>query len=308
MDYKKLSRIYHGKIMLFGEYAVMEGSWAALIPYRKIKASLVISNLEDANNLTIKSNESLKRFAAYLEKCQKQGKLTDIINLQQLNKDIERGLWFVSGIPENYGLGSSGAVCASVFETYRRHADFHPLSFLRTIFSQMESFFHGSSSGMDPLCIYLDEPLVIRNNECYLPAIKPEFAGNFLKPFLIDTGKKSLTAPLVKHFRERMKDSAFKTAFNENYIPLVNRATEQWLSGGLQSTAMKELSLAQYQYLKDMIPVAMLETWEHGIESELYTLKLCGSGGGGMLLGFTGNISETRNYLLSNFKIKIEVP
>jgi mevalonate kinase len=46
-----------------------------------------------------------------------------------------------------------------------------------------------------------------------------------------------------------------------------------------------------------MIPEVFRKLWQHGIESNAYYLKLCGSGGGGYILGFAENFDEALPYL-----------
>ena len=53
-----------------------------------------------------------------------------------------------------------------------------------------------------------------------------------------------------------------------------------------------------------MIPSKFKKLWTDGIENEDYYLKLCGSGGGGFLIGFTRDIDTIDQYFP---KKKIEV-
>ena len=46
-----------------------------------------------------------------------------------------------------------------------------------------------------------------------------------------------------------------------------------------------------------MIPKQFHELWKKGIETNDYYLKLCGSGGGGYILGFTENIEKAKEAL-----------
>ena len=46
-----------------------------------------------------------------------------------------------------------------------------------------------------------------------------------------------------------------------------------------------------------MIPQQFHELWKKGIETNDYYLKLCGSGGGGYILGFTEDIEKANNHL-----------
>jgi mevalonate kinase len=38
--------------------------------------------------------------------------------------------------------------------------------------------------------------------------------------------------------------------------------------------------------MKNMIPEQMQKLWRYGLESDKYSMKLCGAGGGGFLLVF----------------------
>ncbi len=46
-----------------------------------------------------------------------------------------------------------------------------------------------------------------------------------------------------------------------------------------------------------MIPEEFIHHWKEGIENNDYILKLCGSGGGGYLLGFTRKYSKVKKLL-----------
>jgi mevalonate kinase len=43
-----------------------------------------------------------------------------------------------------------------------------------------------------------------------------------------------------------------------------------------------------------MIPKIYQKLWQEGIDSNAYYLKLCGSGGGGFILGFTEDIEKAK--------------
>jgi mevalonate kinase len=45
-----------------------------------------------------------------------------------------------------------------------------------------------------------------------------------------------------------------------------------------------------------MIPTDYEKFWKKGLESEDFKLKLCGSGGGGFLLGFASNYDKAKSY------------
>ena len=59
----------------------------------------------------------------------------------------------------------------------------------------------------------------------------------------------------------------------------------------------KKLSKIVFENFKPMIPNEFHQLWKKGIDSGSYFLKLCGSGGGGYILGFTPDIELAKNNL-----------
>jgi mevalonate kinase len=53
-----------------------------------------------------------------------------------------------------------------------------------------------------------------------------------------------------------------------------------------------------------MIPEKFRQVWQQGIDSGVYYLKLCGSGGGGYLLGFTRDLEQTQR-LLDAYELRV---
>jgi len=53
-----------------------------------------------------------------------------------------------------------------------------------------------------------------------------------------------------------------------------------------------------------MIPEQFHTLWQNGIETNDYYLKLCGSGGGGYILGFTQDINKAKESL-KGYKLEV---
>ena len=53
-----------------------------------------------------------------------------------------------------------------------------------------------------------------------------------------------------------------------------------------------------------MIPEQFHTLWKTGIDTNAYYLKLCGSGGGGYILGFTEDISKAQS-LLKDHRLEV---
>ncbi|MBN2236987.1 MAG: hypothetical protein JW729_05475, partial [Bacteroidales bacterium] len=151
------SEVFYGKILLFGEYSVIFNSMALTIPYTHFKGQLsFISNYKYTDFEWAKeSNISILEFSDYLEKLAEEGELLCSINIKRLKADIARGLYFESTIPQGYGVGSSGALVAAIYDEYAeekiqsdRNLSKKGIFKLKSIFAQMESYFHGKSSGL----------------------------------------------------------------------------------------------------------------------------------------------------------------
>ena len=124
--------------------------------------------------------------------------------------------------------------------------------------------------------------------------------------FLMDSGKTGSTAPMVNIFMEKMKKDGFRKIINEKFIKHTNLCVDNFLKGDLKSlfNNTKKLSKIVLDNFKPMIPKEFHNLWKKGIENNSYFLKLCGSGGGGYILGFTENFEKAKKQLKDH---KLEV-
>jgi len=292
--------LYHGKILLFGEYGIIQDSMGLSIPYNSYKGSL---KFEEKTDYWVDSNHSLQKFHDYLFE---QEDLSNQLDLTKFNKDLKNGMHFDSSIPQGFGVGSSGAIVAAIYDTYAREkveVENSPsndeLVKLKKIFGAMESYFHGKSSGLDPLICYLNLPILIRSKEEMTAIGIPEESDGKGAIFLLNTGMKGKTAPLVTHFMERCKEEGFRNMIKSEFKKYNDAAIESFLNRDISPllSNVKQLSRVVLDHFKPMIPKIFQELWKEGIESNLYYLKLCGSGGGGFILGFTEDYEKAQAHL-----------
>ncbi|MBW2960982.1 mevalonate kinase family protein [Mesonia aestuariivivens] len=297
--------LFYSKILLFGEYGIIKDSKGLSIPYNFYNGALKIdSNLSEAQE---KSNHNLQRFADYLASLQNSN--TDLVefNLNELTKDIEAGMYFDSSIPQGYGVGSSGALVAAIYDKYAlnkitvlENLSREKLLKLKEIFGQMESFFHGKSSGLDPLNSYLSLPILINSKDnieaAGIPSQSNEGKGAV---FLLDSGMVGETAPLVNLFMENLKQEGFRKMLKDKFVKHTDACVEDFMKGDVKSLFLniKQLSHVVLDNFKPMIPKQFHKLWKDGIDTGNYYLKLCGSGGGGYILGFTEDIDKARTAL-----------
>lgn len=308
---KRKPDIFYSKILLFGEYSILFDSMGLTIPYTYFKAELSFIKENKYTDLDYarKSNALLGQYIPYLHKLKNSGKLKSTFNVDLFADDVQRGLYLESNIPQGYGVGSSGALVAALYKKYVNgvlYDDAETLlkqnNKLLQQFSQLESFFHGTSSGIDPLNCYIGQPLLIRSRND-ISVVEIPRANHYSEGgiFLINTGSPGKTEPLVNLFMERSRHEDFRNLIQDTMIPITNNCITSLINGDTDNfySNLYKLSVFSLKNLKEMIPVNTEKIWEYGLESESYYTKLCGSGGGGFLLGFTKNYPETKEILKS---------
>ncbi len=302
---------YYSKILLFGEYAVICNSMGLTIPYPHFSANL--GYLDEADTDVSHSNTSLQEFWTYLDALERKQELIGKIDLSAFKQEIADGLVFPSTIPQGFGVGSSGALTAAVYDRYRRedimgaHKTEKALGLLKKIFAQMESYFHGVSSGLDPLNCFIRQPLLIHDKSTISLVDLPNDLGDEnAAVFLIDTGAPGKTGPLVNLFFEKCRKYDFYKKLNAEFIPMNNSCIQSFVAADFKKfyTDLEQLSGFLLTHFEPMIPRNFIDLWKKGLEDSSYLLKLCGSGGGGFLLGFTKNYPETKT-LLENQKLNV---
>lgn len=301
--------LFYSKILLFGEYGIIKDSKGLSIPYNFYNGALKTE--ENPSHEAIKSNDSLKRFVSYLKDID-----ADLVtfDIEALTNDVSNGMYFDSSIPQGYGVGSSGALVAAIYDKYANdkitvleNLTREKLLKLKVIFSEMESFFHGKSSGLDPLNSYLSIPILINSKDNIeatgIPAQQSEGKGAV---FLLDSGIIGETAPMVRIFMENMKQEGFRSMLKDQFIKHTDACVDDFLKGDVKSLFKntKQLSKVVLNHFKPMIPQQFHELWKKGIETNEYYLKLCGSGGGGYILGFTEDINAAKRSL-KDYKLEV---
>jgi mevalonate kinase len=304
--------LFYSKILLFGEHGINKGSKGLSIPYNFYNGGLKVDDTE--SEVAKKSNQSLKGFVEYLEKLQAEEPGLVTFDIATLKLNVAAGMYFDSSIPQGYGIGSSGALVAAIYDQYAdnkitilENLTQEKLLTLKKIFSKMESYFHGTSSGLDPLNSYLSIPILINSHDSIeatgIPMQNLEGKGAI---FLLDSGIVKETAPMVQIFMESLKDKGFRAMIKNQFLKYTDASIESFLQGDARSlfSNTKKLSKVVFNNFKPMIPVEFHELWQKGIESNDYYLKLCGSGGGGYILGFAPDIARAKQALTGH---KVEV-
>ena len=286
---------YPAKLLLFGEHVLLRGAPALCVPVPAFGATWEqASPKADIRGLQMR----LAEFAG----SEVLGRLPGM-DVERFKKDLLFGLFLRSDIPVGYGLGSSGALCAAVYDRYCRSKTADSAA-LKAVFSDMESFFHGASSGIDPLVSFLDKPLLIRDKTQVEVVAEPDWQGDKPLVFLIDSRLPRQTGPLVRWFLEQCEHADFAAALETVFLPAHEATVAAWLAGdaGQFWRHVRALSRFQYEYFTPMVPDNLRGIWAECLENEDIVLKICGAGGGGFVLGFARNRAAA-DHLSEHFRI-----
>lgn len=277
---------YPSKIMLAGEYGVVVGGSALTIPYSHFSAKV-----RKRETLEEKNREEAKLSQNYLEKL-----FSYISGLNEdsfhARPDLDffsanlKNYWLEMDIPTGYGLGSSGAVSAALYDLFFPGASDLNLRQQKEDLAAIESFFHGKSSGVDALTCHAGTPLYFdAEGNIHKKDFNPAAIPGGYRFFLLDSGQRFETGPLVQDFLSQMENSGFASSIRNEYLVINQKLIEILLGIRQGDPAMLVMVLSDYQYthFRKMIPENMLDVWVEGQLSNEYYLKINGSGGGYML-------------------------
>jgi mevalonate kinase len=110
----------------------------------------------------------------------------------------------------------------------------------------------------------------------------------------------------VNLFLEKCKQDGFRNMLKDQFKKYNDGCIQAFLKGDKQPlfNNLKKLSNLLLEHFKPMIPSAFHPLWKQGIDSGAYYLKLCGSGGGGFILGFTPDLEKAKP-MLKDYPIEV---
>jgi len=286
--------LFNSKLLLFGEYGLLVGAMALSVPFPRFSGCLVL----DPEQAQPESSAEIRKFYEHLKSDNSFRQLNYSFNLESLANDLDHGLFFRSNIPQQYGVGSSGALVAALFSRYAIPSvdgkEFSPER-LKNDFALLESYFHGKSSGLDPLISYLNLALLIDSKKA-IQYVQPDWIQLGLSVALIDTRMIGATGPLVQRFIGNYTNQKFKTAVDSQLIPANNGCIESLLEGRQTDffQFLEQLIRFQMKFMDSMIPEGFYALISEALDQKIF-IKLLGSGGGGFLLVF----AQSENHLIT---------
>jgi mevalonate kinase len=276
---------FSSKLLLFGEYGLMFDAMALSVPFPRFSGRLGF----DRTGLEWMSTAEIRKLHDHLKTGDSFQQLRYSFDLDRLGEDLAKNLFFDSNIPQKYGVGSSGALVAALFSRYGAFGvpreTLNP-EVLKFDFALLETFFHGRSSGVDPLISFLNQPMLIDSKK-KVRKIDFSLQQTGLAIALIDTRLVGATGPLVQHFIDRFNVPEFEREFENHFIPANNGCIENLLERRTDEffVSLEWLIRFQLKYFRRMIPEDFYPLVEDALKEQVF-IKLLGSGGGGFLLTF----------------------
>ena len=262
-------KLFPAKVLLFGEYTVLDGGTALALPLHTFAAQW-------KNNKLLKTLDDT--FITYLNKINPQ--LNHSLDLNALQQMEQEGWRFDSDIPIGKGLGSSAALTATIYHYFASKPTEASLKTVHEDMAVIESFFHGKSSGMDALVCYINQSVRVSPNGTLQPLTLPPLRDRY---FLLDSGRERSTRALVDWYSAQKGSEVFDRT-SIQIKSLSNQAIDHICSGLEIVPTAKKLAQFQYQHWHPMIPDDLRPLWHHVNAEDGIVMKVCGAGGGGYFL------------------------
>jgi len=256
-------RDYPSKLLLFGEHTVLLGSSSLAIPLHTMSMSWRLKKGDQHPTWLIDYMNDLR------------ARCRHILDIERLDEWLSTQT-ISTTIPVGYGLGSSGALTAALYDV----GAIKPQKALETLIrdlGQMEAYYHGESSGMDPLISYTEQGIF--NHHGSLVPLRLEDVKISPSLQLLDSKRSRKGRDMIAMFLDYQKTNPKPISHLKD---LNDRAIDQLLvddEGFLDTIA--ELSKLQLGSLSFLIPTDIQRVWSAGMATGKYYMKICGAGGGG---------------------------
>ncbi|MCB8988385.1 MAG: mevalonate kinase [Ardenticatenaceae bacterium] len=195
-----------GKIILFGEHAVVYGRPAIAAPLSQLRATAVV---EDSRTPGIRLLAADLGTDIQLDEAAADDPVAAVVRQLQRAAELARlpdlTITITSQIPIASGLGSGAAITAAVIRALTLHLGLAPLSsddWVSDLTYEIEKIHHGTPSGIDNTVVAYEKPVYFVRQQ---PRNRIEtFAvGEPLRLLVADTGQSSSTKAVVGDVRRQ---------------------------------------------------------------------------------------------------------
>jgi len=244
-----IERTAPGKVILFGEHAVVYSRPAIAVPVTDVQAKATIrSAAKDAGFRIVALDLNEEKLLTQIETDNRENPdpLTAIVRttLQHLGQTAvsDAVLEITSTIPLGRGLGSGAAVSTAIV---RALSDFLnqplPTPAVSALVYEVEKLYHGTPSGIDNTVVSFGQPVFFVKRDPN-PIIRRMRVANPFTLVIGDTGQVSPTHKAVGGLRERWQtDSERYEGYFDEIAAIVDQARMAIETGALPMTSLGKL-------------------------------------------------------------------
>ena len=192
-----------GKVILFGEHAVVYGRAAIAVPVAKVKATVTLTDAPAGTGCTIAAPD-IRAHVSLSDQRQDPLALAVRLALEEAGLEAEPDWQFTvrSDIPIAGGMGSGAAVSAALVKAVFAHCDLHDRAqpdreTVNRLVYAVEKLHHTNPSGIDNTVVVYRQPVWFVRGQ-------PPQRFDIARPFhlvVADTGIASSTAAVVSDVR-----------------------------------------------------------------------------------------------------------
>lgn len=206
-----------GKVILFGEHAVVYGEPAIAVPVSEVEARATVEPAPSGSGLTLVAADLEQRFTLAEAPPRDPLALAARLTLDRLSASVPDATIVVrSSIPIASGLGSGAAVSTAIVRALAEFMD-RPLSpaLVSELVFEVERIHHGTPSGIDNTVIAYEQPVYFVRTDASGPHLMSVGAPFTL--VIADTGLPSPTKRLVSRVRTewRLDRARYEKLFKE---------------------------------------------------------------------------------------------
>jgi mevalonate kinase len=219
-----------GKVILFGEHAVVYGQPAIAAPVTQVRATATIESSPAGSGLTIVASDIEKRIALADAPHDEPLSVASRLTLSHLSApEPDATLTIRSSIPIASGLGSGAAVSTALVRAMASYLG-HPLQphEISSLVLEVERIHHGTPSGIDNTVIAFEDVVFFVREQ----PITRLSVGEPFTLLVADTGKPSPTGKIVGRVRRAWKrDQPHYDALFDQIGDIANEARRAIESG-----------------------------------------------------------------------------
>ncbi len=275
-----------GKIILFGEHAVVYGRPAIAVPVTNVQAEATLQHTADSGMGFRITAPDLER-SYLLSDAEADDPLAEIVQstLKYLDQNApDATLSITSTIPLGRGLGSGAAISTAIVRSLGQFfGQKLPAAQVSKLVYEVEKLYHGTPSGIDNTVVAFEKPVYFIKNK----TIQPMQVGQSLTFIVGDTGIVSPTHEVVGDLRRRRQAEPERYGGYFDEVEVIVRQAKMAIEQGLLGLPAFGKLMNENQELLESLGVSSPEL-EKLIEAARRAgaagAKLSGAGWGGNMI------------------------